>query len=95
MSLFPRNHQPHSRPNIPTVSRSIATGTFGFAFSALGILLAGVVISRFKPSARSMVSWNVLVGLVTVTGMLSYSLLGCPLDRSSMAFDNNAAAISR
>lgn len=80
---------------ISSIALSIATGTFGFAFSALGILLAGVVISRYKPCARTMVSWNVLVGLVTVTGMLSYSLLGCPLDKSSMVFDNNAAAISR
>lgn len=63
------------------------TGTVAFAFSALGILLAGLVISRFKPNARAMVSWNVLVGAVTVAGMLTYSLLGCPQNQGSVVIN--------
>lgn len=31
---------------------SLVTGTVGLVFSAFGILLAGLVISKFKPSAR-------------------------------------------
>lgn len=59
-----------------------------FAFSAIGILLAGVVISRCKPNARTMVSWNVLVGTVTVVGMLTYSLLGCPQNEGALVMNN-------
>lgn len=31
---------------------SLVTGTVGLVFSAIGILLSGAVISKYKPSAR-------------------------------------------
>lgn len=52
-------------------------GTVALSFSALGILVAGFVISRYRPNARVMAAWNVIVGFVTVAGMLSYAFMGC------------------
>lgn len=63
---------------------SLVTGTIALGFSALGILLSGYVISKFKPKARSMAAWNVLVGFLTVAGMLTYSFIGCPDNEKSV-----------
>lgn len=67
---------------------SLVTGTVALAFSALGILLSGVVISRFKPRARYMAAWNVFVGIVSVFGVLSYTLLGCPDNERSIVINH-------
>lgn len=60
------------------------TGTVALGFSALGILLSGFVISKFKPTARYMAAWNVFVGIVSVIGMLTYTMLGCPNNERSV-----------
>ncbi|XP_072401918.1 solute carrier organic anion transporter family member 74D-like [Diabrotica undecimpunctata] len=56
---------------------SLITGSMGLVFSAFGILLSGIVISKYKPKARSLAAWNVLVGLISVSGIISYAYLGC------------------
>lgn len=56
---------------------SFITGTVGLIFSAFGILLSGLVISKYKPSARYLAGWNVMVGAISVLGMISYAFLGC------------------
>ena len=56
---------------------SFVTGTIALTFSALGVLLAGAVISKYKPSARSLALWNVFCGAGSVIGMVSYAYLGC------------------
>lgn len=66
---------------------SLVTGTVALVFSAIGVLLSGVTISKFKPRARYMAGWNVMVGCLTVVGLLSYILLGCP------ASDNNLVSL--
>lgn len=66
---------------------SLVTGTVALAFSAFGVLLSGLVISKYKPRARYMAGWNVLVGALSVAGMISYIFLGCP------ASDNNLASL--
>lgn len=45
--------------------------------SAAGILAAGFVITKFKPSARYLAFWNVIVGLLSVFCVLSFSFMGC------------------
>ncbi|XP_017487768.1 PREDICTED: solute carrier organic anion transporter family member 4C1-like, partial [Rhagoletis zephyria] len=57
---------------------SMVTGTVALAFSAIGVLLSGFVLSKYKPSARYMAAWNVLVGLLTVAGCIAYAFIGCP-----------------
>lgn len=56
---------------------SLVTGTIALTFSALGVLLAGAVISKYKPSARTLALWNVFCGAATVFGIISYAYLGC------------------
>ncbi|KAL5285654.1 hypothetical protein ACFFRR_007384 [Megaselia abdita] len=63
---------------------SLVTGTIALAFSAIGILGAGYVITRFKPSARKMAAWNVIVGFMTVAGISSYAFIGCPGNEQSV-----------
>lgn len=53
-------------------------GTVGLVFSAIGILISGLIISKYKPGARSLAMWNVIVGTISALGMVSYSYLGCP-----------------
>lgn len=57
---------------------SLVTGTVALTFSAIGVLSSGFIISRYKPRARYMAAWNIIVGAITVMGMLSYTMLGCP-----------------
>ncbi|XP_037950487.1 solute carrier organic anion transporter family member 74D-like [Teleopsis dalmanni] len=68
---------------------SMVTGTVGLAFSAVGVLLSGFVISRYKPRARYMAAWNVIVGFLTVAGILCYSMIGCPGNEQSIVVNNN------
>ncbi|XP_067011067.2 solute carrier organic anion transporter family member 74D [Anabrus simplex] len=56
---------------------SLVTGTVGLVFSAVGILLSGMIISKYRPRARYLAGWNVVVGAVSVLGMVSYVFLGC------------------
>lgn len=53
------------------------TGIVGLVFSALGVLSSGIILSRFKPSARKIVFWNVLTTLCTCVIFFSYNFMGC------------------
>uniref|UniRef100_A0A182UP32 Solute carrier organic anion transporter family member n=1 Tax=Anopheles merus TaxID=30066 RepID=A0A182UP32_ANOME len=63
---------------------SLVTGTVALCFSAIGVLLSGLVISKFKPRARYMAAWNVIVGLLSVMGMIAYAFLGCSASENSV-----------
>ncbi|KAL5285653.1 hypothetical protein ACFFRR_007383 [Megaselia abdita] len=63
---------------------SLVTGTVALVFSAMGVLIAGICISKFKPKARYMATWNVVVCFMTVFGMLSYAFIGCDENENSM-----------
>lgn len=60
------------------------TGTVALAFSAIGVLSSGVVISKYKPKARYLAVWNVFVGALSVIGMISYAFLGCVESENSL-----------
>lgn len=45
---------------------SLFTGSFALISSAAGILAAGSVMTKFKPSARYLAFWNIIVGLFSV-----------------------------
>lgn len=70
---------------------SLITGTVGLIFSAFGILLSGLIITKYKPRARYLAAWNVVVGAISVLGMISYAFLGCPANDNQMAVDSNGA----
>ncbi|XP_065222460.1 solute carrier organic anion transporter family member 74D-like [Planococcus citri] len=54
------------------------TGTVGILSNALGIMTAGLVISKLKPSPRFLAGWNVFVEFLDCIGHASYSWLSCP-----------------
>lgn len=56
---------------------NLITGTAGLVFSAIGVLLSGLAISKYKPRARYLAGWNVVVGAISVAGIVSYAYLGC------------------
>ncbi|CAG9800804.1 unnamed protein product [Chironomus riparius] len=66
---------------------SLVTGAVGIAFSAIGILASGLVISKFKPKARSLAIWNVFVGSLSVIGILAYTQLGCAENENSVVLN--------
>ncbi|XP_050093605.1 solute carrier organic anion transporter family member 74D-like [Anopheles aquasalis] len=63
---------------------SLVTGTVALVFSAVGVLLSGLVISKYKPRARYMAAWNVFVGMLSVMGMIAYAFLGCSASENSV-----------
>jgi hypothetical protein len=56
---------------------SFYTGTLAIVFSGLGVLVGGVFISKFKPSARFLTMWHIICGFLCVFGMISYVFMGC------------------
>lgn len=64
---------------------SLITGTSILIFSAIGILVSGFVISKYKPRARYLAGWNVIVGIISVLGIISYSGLGCTDHKSNVS----------
>lgn len=71
-------------------SSSFLTGTFGLIASAVGLLVAGFVISKFKPRARYLAFWNVIVGVLSVFSVLSFSLMGCEESRNAVTVNYDA-----
>lgn len=68
---------------------SLITGSVGLIFSAVGILVTGILISKYRPKARKLAAWNVVVGITTVCGIVSYAYLGCSdLDNSLSLLSN-------
>ncbi|XP_014290649.1 solute carrier organic anion transporter family member 74D [Halyomorpha halys] len=59
---------------------NLATGFVGLICSAIGILLSGFVISRFKPKARTLSMWNFIVKVITICGFIVYNFLGCAVN---------------
>ncbi|XP_043494572.1 solute carrier organic anion transporter family member 74D-like [Polistes fuscatus] len=68
---------------------SLITGTVGLISSAFGILLSGLIISKYKPKARYLAAWNVMVGAISIMGIISYAFLGCSANDDQMAIQSN------
>ncbi|XP_023302200.2 solute carrier organic anion transporter family member 74D [Lucilia cuprina] len=73
---------------------SMVTGTVALAFSAVGVLLSGFIISKYKPRARYMAAWNVVVGFLTVAGIMTYAFIGCPGNEQSVVVNIHDKSIS-
>jgi Organic Anion Transporter Polypeptide (OATP) family/Kazal-type serine protease inhibitor domain len=63
------------------------TGTFALLASAGGILVSGFVITKYKPRARYLSFWNVIVGISSVLYVISFSFMGCEESRNSVNID--------
>lgn len=55
----------------------MVTGAVSLVFAALGILIAGAVVQKLKPSARQLAGWNIFTGVCAATAVMLYSVLGC------------------
>ncbi|GAB0093990.1 hypothetical protein DMENIID0001_091900 [Sergentomyia squamirostris] len=53
------------------------TGTIGFIFTSIGTVISGIVVTRYKPSARKIVMWNCFVTFLAVLSSAAYSQLSC------------------
>lgn len=56
---------------------NFASGAIGILSSGLGIVTSGVVISKFKPSPRTLAMWNFVSESLEVLGHVAYIFLGC------------------
>ncbi|XP_011500421.1 PREDICTED: solute carrier organic anion transporter family member 5A1 [Ceratosolen solmsi marchali] len=56
---------------------TIITGPLTLLGMVLGFLISGIVIGKFKPSARPLLFWNVIVGLCYFFGQIAFMFLGC------------------
>lgn len=74
---------------------SLITGTVGLVFSAFGILLSGLIISKYKPRARYLAAWNVMIGVISILGMISYAFLGCSANDSQISIQPNGVLRTR
>lgn len=68
---------------------SLFTGSFALVASALGILSAGFFITKFKPHGRHLALWNVVVGILSVFCIFSFSFMGCEHSKSSVIIRND------
>ena len=59
-------------------SSSRFSGSVGTLSKAIGLLLSGFVVSKFKPSARFLAGYNVVLGFFYFVVLIIFSLLGCP-----------------
>uniref|UniRef100_A0A1B6FLD6 Solute carrier organic anion transporter family member n=1 Tax=Cuerna arida TaxID=1464854 RepID=A0A1B6FLD6_9HEMI len=64
---------------------SFITGVITLACGGVGILGSGFLISKIKPSARSLAAWNIVIGLISVGSITTYAFLGCSLSESQAA----------
>ncbi|PSN49394.1 hypothetical protein C0J52_12003, partial [Blattella germanica] len=59
---------------------SFVTGIIGLVCSALGVLTSGIIITKFKPSARYLAGWNVFAEALEVIGNFSFIFITCSVD---------------
>lgn len=76
--------------HISASSANFYVGTFGLTASALGILFAGIVISKFQPTARVLTLWNVIIGVISALAVFSFAFMGCSQNDNSVKMNFNA-----
>lgn len=74
---------------------SFYTGTLGIVSSGFGILISGLLISKYKPSARTLTFLHFLGGVIVTFGVFSYAFLGCEETKISVTDFNDVNSCSR
>ena len=75
-TFVPKYFEYHFRRNASSSGRS--GGLSKSVGSVVGILLSGVVLSKFRFSARTVSLWNVIIGFLGVILFISMSFVACP-----------------
>lgn len=68
---------------------SFLTGSVTIVFTAFGVIIAGIVLSKLKPSARKMGAWNVFVGIVSTLAMITFIFLGCEANDNAVIMNHS------
>lgn len=63
--------------NKTSAGGSIFTGPLTIVGMAIGMLLCGIFITKYKPRASRLFLWNIVVGSVLLCAAMSYTQLGC------------------
>lgn len=63
--------------NRSSAGGSMITGPISIMGMVLGLLASGFFITKYKPPPKYLFFWNVIVGLISMFGSLTYSNLGC------------------
>lgn len=63
--------------NRTSAGGSIFTGPLTMLGMAVGMLLSGFVITKYRPSANLLFSWNIGIGFIYLLSTFSYTQLGC------------------
>lgn len=58
-------------------STNLVIGPLVLFSMVFGFLFSGYVISKFKPTPKSLLGWNVIVGVVFVVGEISLNFISC------------------
>ncbi|KAG1664053.1 Solute carrier organic anion transporter family member 4C1 [Nymphon striatum] len=61
----------------PSQKANVISGLATVSLMAVGFLVSGFVIYKFKPSARILSGWNVFLGFVQVASMIALANIGC------------------
>ena len=72
-----RNNFYHFDIIILTIFVSV-TGPITLVGMAVGLLVSGTVISKYKPGPRILLGWNVIIGVFFVLGEVGFLFLSCP-----------------
>lgn len=59
---------------------NLFSGVCGIMFMGLGIVLSGIVILKFSPTARMVSGWIAFTALVYSAGMAMLMFIGCPMN---------------
>ncbi|XP_059612896.1 solute carrier organic anion transporter family member 74D [Phlebotomus argentipes] len=59
---------------------NLISGVGGILVMGVGIVISGVVILKFSPTARSVAAWIAFTAMVYACGMAILMFVGCPMD---------------
>lgn len=76
--------------NKTSAGGSVFTGPLNMLAMAIGILLSGVIITKYRPPAKYLLAWNVIITVTLACGSLSYTQLGSKCDNSPSLIANGS-----
>jgi Organic Anion Transporter Polypeptide (OATP) family len=62
---------------VSSSTAAMITGSVSLVFFSIGLLVSGAVISKVKPTARSLAAWNVFTSLASAIAICTFSFFGC------------------
>ncbi|KAJ6642945.1 Solute carrier organic anion transporter family member 74D [Pseudolycoriella hygida] len=69
-----------SQFRLPAHDANLISGIGGILVMGIGIVISGVVILKFSPTARSVAGWIAFTAVVYSAGMAILMFVGCTMD---------------